>query len=181
MVIGVIPRVELAQQPDPAGEPDDRPSYTTPRDVTLDALPDVETSLGAAAAFTVSRDEARTLQVLAEVHDRNVSEHRIKQTLHPMSTSLTDRRATFVGLKFCEAAGGRITDLFSQDVSLVDPRTSDETSFAKLGAAAARLTREDRWKWAEVETSAGIDCQRIGKLDRLHPHSGDPTEEEAAR
>ena len=34
LVIGVIPRFELAQQPDPTGEPDDRPSYTTPRDVT---------------------------------------------------------------------------------------------------------------------------------------------------
>ena len=34
LVIGDILRFRLAQQPDPTGEPDDRPRYTTPRDVT---------------------------------------------------------------------------------------------------------------------------------------------------
>ncbi|TNB89472.1 hypothetical protein FHD68_17220 [Paracoccus marcusii] len=64
----------------------------------LDALKTGHISYGMAKAFTVSQDEALTLQFLAEVMGRDVSEYRIKQALQPEAISGSDRRALFVGL-----------------------------------------------------------------------------------
>ena len=88
----------------------------------LAALAEGEISLGTAKAFTLSQDEALTLDILGQVKGQAVSEAAIKNALHPDAIKATDRRAKFVGLKAYEAEGGTVTrDLFSDEVFLASP------------------------------------------------------------
>ncbi len=147
----------------------------------IDALRAGEISIGAAAAFTVSEDEALTLHVLEGIRGRSVSEHRIKQELQPQSLRLTDRRVSFVGLTGYEQAGGKITrDLFSEDVFLADPALLNDLFVAELAKAGASIEAEG-WKWVEVIEDSYVGWERMDKLDRLYKVEGDLTEDETAR
>ncbi len=147
----------------------------------IDALRAGEISIGAAAAFTVSEDEALSLQVLEGIRGRPISEHRIKQELQPQSIRATDRRASFVGLTAYEQAGGKITrDLFSEDVFLADPALLNDLFRDALTKAGASIEAEG-WKWVEVVEDAYVGWERMDKLDRLYKVEGDLTEDEAGR
>ena len=146
----------------------------------LDALKAGQISIGMAKAFTVSQDEALTLQVLAEVTGRDVSEHRIKQALQPEAISGTDRRALFVGLDAYEAAGGRMNrDLFSDNIALHDGDLLARLFSDKLAEEAANVGQG--WKWAEVMADSYIPYGTTEKLDRIYPVPGVLTEEQAER
>ncbi|CAM3348237.1 ParB N-terminal domain-containing protein [Paracoccus nototheniae] len=146
----------------------------------LDALKAGQISIGMAKAFTVSQDEALTLQVLAEVTGRDVSEHRIKQALQPEAISGTDRRALFVGLDAYEAAGGRMNrDLFSDNIALHDGDLLARLFSDKLAEEAANVGQG--WKWVEVMADSYIPYGTTEKLDRIYPVPGVLTEEQAER
>ncbi|WP_134681419.1 ParB/RepB/Spo0J family partition protein [Paracoccus ravus] len=85
-------------------------------EAVIAALAANEISLGMAAAFTISADEARSLEVLDLCKSRDWSEHQIRKALKPEAVKLSDRRASFVGLEAYQAAGGRVSrDLFAED------------------------------------------------------------------
>ncbi|RJL01175.1 ParB/RepB/Spo0J family partition protein [Paracoccus aestuarii] len=146
----------------------------------LDALKAGEISLGTAKLFTLSQDEALSLQVLDEVRGRDVSEHRLKQALQPDTISANDRRARFVGLDAYEAAGGRLTrDLFSDNVALHDADLLDRLFADKLDEEARRIGAG--WRWTEISAESYLSYEITAKLDRLYPVGGDLTEDEAER
>ncbi len=61
----------------------------------------------------------------------------------------------FVGLEAYENAGGRVrSDLFSEDVYLLDRALLDSLALDKLESIAQQL-REDGWAWAEARISMG--------------------------
>ena len=148
----------------------------------LAALAEGEISLGTAKAFTLSQDEALTLDILGQVKGQAVSEAAIKNALHPDAIKATDRRAKFVGLKAYEAEGGTVTrDLFSDEVFLASPALLDRLFEEKLDAARADLVETEGWAWAEVRSEAWLNYYDLDqmKLARLYPVEGDLTEEEA--
>jgi len=146
----------------------------------LDALKAGQISLGMAKAFTVSQDEALTLQVLAEVKGGDLSEHQIKRALQPDAISGTDRRILFVGLDAYEAAGGRvIRDLFSDTTTLHDADLLDRLFVEKLNEAATKIG--EVWKWVEVSTDSYIPYGTTEKMDRVYRVEGDLTEAQSER
>lgn len=149
----------------------------------LDALKAGEISLGNAAAFTVSEDEKRSLEVLDRVRGEGCSDHQIKQMLKPDSIRDSDRRAVFVGQEAYRAEGGRIvSDLFEDQTFFDDPDLLNALFTAKLEAAAETL-KADGWKWSEVLTSSYVGYYDIEerKLERIRPEQSELTEDQAAR
>lgn len=80
----------------------------------IDALAANEINLSAAACFTISADEARTLEVLEKCRGDNWSDYQIKKALKPDAVKETDRRAKFVGIEAYQAAGAGSAATFSQ-------------------------------------------------------------------
>jgi len=147
----------------------------------LEALAAGEISLGTAKAFTLSDDEALTLNLLDQVKGQAVSESAIKNALHPDAIKATDRRAKFVGLETYEAEGGTVTrDLFSDEVFLASPALLDRLLAEKLEAARADLVETQAWAWAETRSEAWLNYYELDqmKLARLYPIEGDLSEEE---
>lgn len=150
-------------------------------DAVIDALRAEKISISGAAAFTVSQDEALTLQVLETVSGSNHSAATIKRMLQPESVGLNDRRVRFVGIEQYEAAGGKVTrDLFSQDVFLTDVSLLDEL-FASAVEARKAAFLSDGWKWCEVSDNQYLNWSATEKYTRLSPVPGDFTDEESER
>ncbi|MDS9469605.1 chromosome partitioning protein ParB [Paracoccus sp. MBLB3053] len=152
-------------------------------DAVIAALAANEISLGMAAAFTISMDAARSLEVLELCKSRDWSEHQIRRALKPEAVKSSDRRACFVGLEAYQAAGGRVSrDLFAEDVLLDDPDILDTVSTEKL-AALAESYRDEGWKWVETSLENYIGYYQIeeGKFARLYKQEGALSEDEAAR
>ena len=149
----------------------------------IDALAANEISLSAAACFTISDDEAHSLEVLARCRGEDWSDYQIKTTLKPDAVKDSDRRAVFVGLDAYKAAGGRVGgDLFANETLLDDPAILDEV-FAKALADAADLHRRDGWKWVETITESYVGWYQIeqDKLARIYRAEGTLTEADAER
>lgn len=149
----------------------------------LDALKAGQITLSNAAAFTISEDEAHSLEVLDRIKGEGYSDHSIKQMLKPDALRHTDRRAVFVGLDAYNAAGGRITtDLFADQSFIEDVALLDDLFAAKLAEAVDGFTAEG-WKWAETIPGSYIGYHEIEdrKLDRIYPLEGALSEEQAAR
>ncbi|MCF7701812.1 ParB/RepB/Spo0J family partition protein [Loktanella sp. M215] len=154
----------------------------------LDALRDGSVSLSQAAAFTISDDEALTLEVLA-LHMEQIAkgygglnDHTIKTRLKPGSVKGTDRRAVFVGEADYRAAGGRMGgDLFADVTTFDDPAILDEVFAAKLAQTAADYPAAHGWKWAEAITDSYISYQfdQDRKFGKVYPVEGELTEAEA--
>lgn len=154
----------------------------------LDALKDGSVSLSQAAAFTISDDEALTLEVLA-LHMEQIAkgygglnDYNIKTRLKPGSVKGTDRRAVFVGQDDYKAAGGRIGgDLFADVTTFDDPAILDEVFAAKLTQTAADYSAAHGWKWAEAITEGYISYQfdQDRKFGKVYPVEGELTEAEA--
>jgi ParB family chromosome partitioning protein len=156
----------------------------------LDALKAGTVSLSHAAAFTVSNDEALTLEVLASHLERvaqgwgGLSEHMIKSRLKPNNVKGTDRRAVFVGLDDFKAAGGHVgADLFEDVTTFDDPAIMDEVFAAKLTQTANDYPAAHGWKWAEATTEAyiGYDFAKSQNFGKLYAIEGELTEAEAER
>ncbi|MBP1807002.1 ParB/RepB/Spo0J family partition protein [Rubellimicrobium aerolatum] len=150
----------------------------------LQALRDDQISLGQAAAFTISDDEAVSLQVLARVRGQSFSDHQIKRLLKPESIRGTDRRAVFVGREAYLAAGGRLGgDLFTEEDLFDSPDVLDRMFEAKLRAEAEALRVAQGWAWAEISLSDYLGHPEIERWQggRLYPAPGELTEEQAAR
>jgi ParB family chromosome partitioning protein len=153
----------------------------------LDALKDGSVSLSQAAAFTISDDEALTLEVLA-LHQNQIAQgygglndYTIKTRLKPRSVKGTDRRAVFVGEVNYTAAGGRIGgDLFADVTTFDDPAILDEVFAAKLTQTAADYPAAHGWKWAEAITDSYISYQfdQDRKFGKVYPVEGELTEAE---
>lgn len=149
----------------------------------LDALKAGQITLSNAAAFTISEDEAHSLEVLDRIKGEGYSDHSIKQMLKPDALRHTDRRAVFVGLDAYNAAGGRITtDLFADQSFIEDVALLDDLFAAKLAEAVDGFTAEG-WKWAETIPGSYIGYHEIEdrKLDRIYPLEGALSEEQAER
>ena len=156
----------------------------------LDALRDGSVSLSQAAAFTISDDEALTLEVLA-LHMEQIAkgygglnDYTIKTRLKPGSVKGTDRRALFVGEADYRTAGGRIGgDLFADVTTFDDPAILDEVFAAKLAQTAADYPAAHGWKWAEAITDSYISYQfdQDRKFGKVYPVEGELTEAEAER
>lgn len=149
----------------------------------LDALKAGVLTLGQAASFTVSEDEARLLEVLELTCNQNYSEHRIKQMLKSDSIRNTERKAVFVGQEAYEAEGGRITtDLFADTVFFDDPAILDQAFEAKLKAKAEAMKAQG-WKWVEPVEDQRLDFWNIekGYAGRVYREEGTLTEEQSER
>lgn len=151
----------------------------------LDALADDEITLGIAACFTISDDEAHSLAVLDRVRGNSwMSEYQVKQALKPDVVKATDRRAVFVGLDAYKEAGGQIGgDLFADETFINDPDLLDELFRAKLEAEAEAIRAAEGWKWAEISTDSYVSSYDLEqqKIAKLSPVPGEFTEEQAAR
>lgn len=151
----------------------------------LDALAAGEISLGIAACFTISDDEAHSLEVLDRVRGNSwMSEYQVKQALKPDVVKATDRRAVFVGLDAYKEAGGQIGgDLFADETFLDDPALLDELFRSKLEADAEAIRAAEGWKWAEISTDSYVSSYDLEqqKFAKLSPVPGEFTEEQAAR
>ncbi len=148
----------------------------------LDALAAGDISLGSAKAFTLSDDEALTLNTLDQIKGQAVSENAIKSALHPDAIKATDRRARYVGLEVYEAEGGSVTrDLFSDEVLLASPALLERLFSEKLDLACADLVETEGWAWAEARNEAWLNYYELDqmKLARLYPIEGDLTDTEA--
>ncbi|TNC66401.1 ParB/RepB/Spo0J family partition protein [Rubellimicrobium roseum] len=150
----------------------------------LQALREDVLSLGQAAAFTISDDEAVTLDVLARVRGHAYSEAHIKRMLKPDSIRGSDRRAVFVGRDAYLAAGGRIGgDLFADEDLFDSPDVLDRAFEAKLRAEAEVLRQAEGWRWAAISLEDYVSYAEIERLaaGRLYPVPGELTEEEQER
>ena len=148
----------------------------------LNALAAGEISLGTAKAFTLSEDEALTLDILDQVKGQAVSESAIKNALHPDAIKTSDRRAKFIEIDAYEAEGGTLTrDLFSDEVFLASPALLDRLFADALETARADLIETNGWAWAEARNEAWLNYYDLDqmKLERVYPIEGDLTEEEA--
>lgn len=155
----------------------------------LDALQGGNINLGQAKAFTVSDDEALTLEILQLAIVQNargygLSDHTIKSRLKPDSVSSTDRRAVFVTLEAYKEAGGTISsDLFADNSLLNDPALLDTLFAAKLEQTCQEYAAQHGWKWAEAvqDTYIPWDYTNNANMGRIYPVEGVLTEAEAER
>jgi ParB family chromosome partitioning protein len=119
----------------------------------LDALKSRQITLDQAQAFTLSEDEAKTLELLNRVTGRggSWSAHSIRQQLTSGAVSATSRKAVFVGETDYLARGGSMTrDLFADTVFFDNAELVNELFAAKLAKAAEQEAAKG---WAWVETS----------------------------
>ena len=153
-------------------------------DAVLAALRADEISLAMAACFTLSNDDARSLDVLERLKGGAVSERQIKSWLQPEAVASSDRRARFVGADTYEAAGGRIiADLFGKTDYWQDPDILDAVFSECLATAAETAKSEGGWLWAEADLSPYLSWYELEarKCQRLYPEPGEISEDEAAR
>ncbi|SFQ70170.1 chromosome partitioning protein, ParB family [Roseivivax halotolerans] len=152
-------------------------------DAVIDALSANEINLSAAACFTVSSDEARSLEVLEQCKGRNWSDYQIKKALKPDAVKETDRRAKFVGIEAYKAAGGRVgSDLFAEETLLDDPDILDAV-FAERLAEVAENHERDGWKWVEASQADYLAywfLQENG-FARIYKEQGDLSPQQSER
>ena len=155
----------------------------------LDALQAGQINIGHAKAFTVSDDEALTLEVLQLAIEQNgrgygTSDHHIKSRLKPDSVSSTDRRAVFVTVETYKDAGGSVSsDLFADHSLLNDPTLLDTLFAEKLEFTRQGYAAQNGWKWAEAvqETHIPWDYTDNANMGRIYAVEGVLTEAEAER
>ena len=147
----------------------------------IDALRSGEISLSNTAAFTISNDEKRTLEVLENVRGTGDSDHRIKKILKPDAVRDSDRKVVYVGLDAYKDAGGRTSsDLFADEVLIDDPAILDDLFSKKLADASVELIGEG-WKWAEPVNESYVGWHQIDemKLARIYAENGELNEDQS--
>ena len=148
--------------------------------VVLSALRGGELTLDAAAAYTVTEDQAAQEAVFQRLaHGWQGNEPRaIRAALRPEHGA--PRLAAFVTRAAYEAEGGTVTeDLFGDRIFYDDMALLNRLAAAKLEAEAETL-RAAGWSWVETALD-GIDWQVLDRMTRLRPQQVEPSEAEAAR
>ena len=118
----------------------------------LDALKSRRITLDQAQAFTLSEDEAKTLQLLSHVTQGGSgwSAHSIRQHLTSGAVSSTSRKAVFIGETEYLARGGTMTrDLFADTAFFDNAELVNELFSAKLAAAAVQEAAKG-WAWVDT-------------------------------
>lgn len=122
------------------------------------------------AAFTISDDHERQMEVWNSlpIHSRHVST--IKRMLSQDEVPASDKRLTFIGgIAAYEAAGGTVRrDLFSDEGEggfATDSGLLDQIVLTKLNEMAEPF-RSEGWKWVEVYAERPDDFYR---LKRIYP------------
>lgn len=152
-------------------------------EAVIDALAANEINLSAAACFTISADEARTLEVLEQCKGGNWSDYQIKKALKPDAVKDTDRRAKFVGIEAYQAAGGRIGgDLFSEETLLDDPDIL-ATVFLERLEELTDMHKRDGWKWVEMTQDDYIGYWFVEEhgFERIYKEEGALSAEQSER
>ena len=148
--------------------------------VVLSALRGGELTLDAAAAYTVTEDQAAQEAVFQRLaHGWQGNEPRaIRAALRPEHGA--PRLAAFVTRAAYEAEGGTVTeDLFGDRIFYDDMALLNRLAAAKLEAEAETLNAAG-WSWVETALD-GIDWQALDRMTRLWPQQVEPSEAEAAR
>ena len=136
----------------------------------LDALRLGELSLEAAAAFTITDDQARQLSVYDAVknHRNGPTPRVIKSALTEDELPGTDKLAIFVGEAAYEAAGGTIRrDLFDDECWFADPDLLTRLANEKLASEAELLMADKKWLWIEFAFDQDHNAGR--NMRRLYP------------
>jgi len=149
-------------------------------DAILDALRSNEITLDVAAAYTVSNDPERMLEVFEKARHLHYGQrpHEIRHQLTHTSVRAERGIGAFVGREAYEAAGGAVTeDLFGEEVWLDDVELAHRLAREKLETMAAEVG-EEGWAWTEV----GFEAPAYDAVAaRVYPRQVEVTEEEAAR
>ncbi|WP_072298307.1 ParB/Srx family N-terminal domain-containing protein [Paracoccus sp. SM22M-07] len=152
-------------------------------EAVIAALAANEINLSAAACFTISTDEARSLEVLEQCRGNNLSDYQIKKALKPDAVKDTDRRAKFVGIEAYQAAGGRVGgDLFAEETLLDDTDILDAV-FSERLAEVAESHKRDGWKWVEANHTdyLGYWFLQENGFERIYKEQGELSPEQAER
>ncbi len=127
-------------------------------------------------AFTLSSSQEEQLAVLKVAGNNPRS---IKANLTSNEVHHRNFMVQYVGVEFYQKAGGQIrTDLFSDDVFLIDSQLLEKLAKAKLEEDKAALLSEG-WSW--VKELDGHWYAIADKYDRIYPEGREFTEEETAR
>ena len=148
--------------------------------VVLSALRGGELTLDAAAAYTVTEDQAAQEAVFQRLaHGWQGNEPRaIRAALRPEHGA--PRLAAFVTRAAYEAEGGTVTeDLFGDRIFYDDMALLNRLAVEKLETEAGTL-RAEGWDWVETALD-GIDWQVLDRMTRLRPQRAEPTEAAATR
>ena len=126
-------------------------------------------SIDQTRAFTVARDDAAMIDLLATVLQRDFSPAQIRHALTPDTVSSSDWRVPYVGIEAYLAAGGsQIVDLFSDQSRLTDESLLQKLFVAKGQAETEDLRAAEGWKWATFVPERWIDPALTSKLTALH-------------
>tara|TARA_R100000365_G_C2747870_1_gene78278 strand:+ start:261 stop:2153 length:1893 start_codon:yes stop_codon:yes gene_type:complete len=140
-----------------------------------------EMSFEQLAAFTISDDHARQVEVWENLPSYNRQPHYIKNMLTREEVPASDKRVDFIGgLDAYEAGGGTVRrDLFDGDKGgyATDSGLLDRLVMTKLEELAAPI-RAEGWKWVEVHTERPDDIFRLG---RVYPERQELSEADQAR
>ncbi|WP_282611062.1 ParB/RepB/Spo0J family partition protein [Pelagibius sp. Alg239-R121] len=148
----------------------------------LEALAADEITLDAAAAYTVSADPERQLEVFERMKTfwHGQEPQQIKRNLMAESGDGTDKHVRFVGREAYEAAGGAIReDLFGEQIFFLDRELLAKLAEEKLEAVAKEI-RGKGWKWVETALERP-DWNILSKMERTYPEQAELSEEDAAR
>lgn len=127
-------------------------------------------------AFTLSSSQEEQLSVL-KISGNNPRS--IKANLTSNEVHHANFMAQYVGVEFYQKAGGKLrTDLFSDDVFLIDSQLLEKLAKAKLKEDKEALLSEG-WSW--VKELEGNWYAIADKYDRIYPEGRDYTQEEVAR
>ncbi|MGA1834212.1 ParB/RepB/Spo0J family partition protein [Rhizobium wenxiniae] len=132
------------------------------------------------AAFTISDDHARQVEVWESLSSWDRSAHTIKRRLTSEEVPASDKRLTFVGgLEAYEAAGGTVRrDLFDEKGGFASDSGFLERLVAeKLNEAVGTIEAEG-WKWVECGAQQPDDLYR---LERVYPQRLEISDEDQAK
>jgi len=135
-------------------------------ETALTALRENRITLDQAAALTLARGDAKSVETLIDyATQRGTTAAELRGTiLRETVRASRDRRAMFVGLDVYEAAGGTLTrDLFSDEAVIEDVALLDRLATEKIDAARAILM-EQGWGWIIPHPETQFAWTFSGKL-----------------
>ncbi|WP_282611427.1 ParB/RepB/Spo0J family partition protein, partial [Pelagibius sp. Alg239-R121] len=148
----------------------------------LKALAADEITLDAAAAYTVSADPERQVEVYERMKTfwHGQEPKQIKRNLMAESGDGDDKHVRFVGREAYEAAGGAIReDLFGEQTFFLDRELLAKLAEDKLEAVAKEIWGKG-WKWVETSLERP-DWNILSKMERTYPEQAELSEEDGAR
>jgi ParB family transcriptional regulator, chromosome partitioning protein len=130
-------------------------------------------TLDVAAAFTLTSDRKRAIDVLAMALNSNWRADNVRRELSKDQISTKDRRVAFVGLDALQAAGADIRHDLFEDQSYIADEGLLNRLFAEKGAETTlELCVAGDWKWADFTEKASWEISPKGAT-RIHKVRGD--------